>query len=76
MIALTDDMMVIIELKPRVDRYTVIQLKSYIRKREFFEILSGRKVEFWLVTPYISRERREEIEELGVKIIERQVLPF
>ena len=73
MVALREDKILLIEL--RTTPYDIeTKMKLMIRKKDFYEKLSKRKVEYCLVIPRINEKVREKLERVGIRVMERPLL--
>ena len=73
MVAVREDKILLIEL--RTTSYDIeTKMRFMIRKKDFYEKLSKRKVEYCLVIPRINEEVREKLEKLGIRVMERPLL--
>jgi hypothetical protein len=73
MVALREDKLLLIEL--RTTPYDIeTKMKLMIRKKDFYEKLSKRKVEYCLIIPRINEKVREKLERLGIRVMERPLL--
>lgn len=75
MVALREDKVLLIEL--RASSYDIeTKMRLMIRKKDFYEKLSKRKVEYCLVIPRISEKVKRKLEKLGIRVMERPLLHF
>ena len=73
MVALREDKILLIEL--RTTSYGIeTKMRFMIRKKDFYEKLSKRTVEYCLVIPRINKNVREKLEKLGIRVMERPLL--
>lgn len=73
MVALREDKIILIEL--RTTSYNIeTKMRLMIWKKDFYEKLSKRKVEYCLVIPRINENVREKLEKLGIRVMERPLL--
>lgn len=75
MVAVKEDKVLLIELRTTPHAIET-KMKLMIRKRDFYEKLSKRKVEYCLVIPRINEKVREKLEKLGIRVMERPLLAF
>lgn len=73
MVALREDKILLIEL--RTTSYNIeTKMRLMIRKKDFYEKLSKRRVEYCLVIPRISEKVKRNLENLGIRVVERPLL--
>ena len=72
MVALREDKILLIELRT-TSHDIETKMKLMIRRKDFYEKLSKRKVEYCLVIPRIDEEVKRKLENLGIRVMERSL---
>lgn len=72
-VALRENKVLLIELRTTSHNIET-KMKLMIRKKDFYEKLSKREVEYWLIVPRINEKKRVNLEKLGIRVLERPLL--